>query len=67
MVRVDDVNAHYQTVLAAGAKIRSEPIDQPYGERQYAAADPPGHHWTFTQSVADLAPEEWGGTTVSPW
>ncbi|HET9093476.1 MAG TPA: VOC family protein [Solirubrobacteraceae bacterium] len=66
-VRVDDVNAHYATVLAAGARILSGPADHPYGERQYSAADLAGHHWTFTQSIADVAPEEWGGTTVSPW
>jgi uncharacterized glyoxalase superfamily protein PhnB len=22
-----------------------------------------GHHWCFSQSIADVAPEEWGGTT----
>jgi uncharacterized glyoxalase superfamily protein PhnB len=33
----------------------------PFGERQYTVDDPGGHRWTFTQSVADVAPEEWGG------
>jgi uncharacterized glyoxalase superfamily protein PhnB len=32
----------------------------PFGERQYVAQDPGGHRWTFTESVADVAPEEWG-------
>lgn len=67
MVRVDDVEAHYQNALAAGAAILSEPTDHAYGERQYSADDPAGHHWTFTQSVADVPPEDWGGTTVNPW
>ena len=67
MVREEDVNAHYETVLAASGRILSEPADYPYGERQYTVADLAGHHWTFTQSVADLAPEEWGGKTVSSW
>lgn len=67
MVRVDDVDAHYRAALAAGASILSEPADHFYGERQYAAADPAGHRWTFTQSVADVAPEDWGGSTITPW
>jgi hypothetical protein len=35
--------------------------DYPYGERQYTAEDLGGHRWTFSQSIADVAPEEWGG------
>jgi uncharacterized glyoxalase superfamily protein PhnB len=67
MVRVDDVDAHCEKAQAAGAQILSLPADQPFGERQYAAVDLAGHHGTFTQSIADLSPEQWGGTTVSPW
>ena len=67
MVRVDDVDAHYQRARAAGARILSTPTDLPFGERQYAVADLAGHYWTFTQSVADVPPEQWGGMTVSPW
>jgi hypothetical protein len=32
-----------------------------YGERQYNALDLVGHSWTFSQSVNDVGPEEWGG------
>jgi uncharacterized glyoxalase superfamily protein PhnB len=67
MVRVDDLDAHYQIALAAGASILSEPADHSYGERQYAATDLAGHRWMFTQSIADVAPEDWGGSTVNPW
>ena len=42
-----------------------EPTDFEYGERQYSAADPAGHVWTFSETLADVAPEEWGGTSVS--
>ena len=44
----------------------SEPADFPYGERQYTAEDPAGHQWTFSETLADVAPEEWGGTWVTP-
>jgi uncharacterized glyoxalase superfamily protein PhnB len=67
MVRVDDVDAHYRAAVAAGAQVTSEPADYAYGERQYSVRDPAGHLWTFTQSVADIAPETWGGVTVSAW
>ena len=63
LVRVPDVAAHHERARARGAKIIREPIDFPYGERQYTAEDLGGHHWTFSQSIADVAPEEWGGTS----
>jgi uncharacterized glyoxalase superfamily protein PhnB len=67
LVRLDDVNSHHTRAHAAGAAILSPPADMPFGERQYSAKDPAGHHWTFTQSIADVAPEDWGGESVSPW
>ena len=36
------------------------------GERQYTAVDLGGHVWTFSQSIADVAPEGWGGVSASP-
>jgi uncharacterized glyoxalase superfamily protein PhnB len=62
MVRVEDVNRHHERAKQRGAHIRRAPADYPYGERQYTAVDLAGHRWTFTQSIADVAPEEWGGT-----
>jgi hypothetical protein len=35
--------------------------DYPYGERQYADEDHGGHRWTFSQTVRDVDPDEWGG------
>jgi len=63
-VRVEDAQSHCDTARAAGATIVSEPTDMEFGERQYDALDPWGHQWTFTESIADRAPEEWGGTGV---
>ncbi len=64
MVRVDDVDAHCERARAHGAGILMEPTNFEYGERQYAAEDPAGHHWTFSETIADVAPEAWGGTLV---
>ena len=65
MVRVEDARAHCERARERGAKILMEPTDFEYGERQYTAEDPAGHQWTFSQTLADVAPEEWGGTTVA--
>ena len=65
LVRVDDVNAHCERARSHGATILMEPIDFEYGERQYTAEDHAGHQWTFSETLADTAPEEWGGTSVS--
>jgi uncharacterized glyoxalase superfamily protein PhnB len=63
MVRVDDIDAHHQRSLQQGARITRAPADHPYGERQYNAVDLAGHRWTFSQSIFDVAPEGWGGTS----
>jgi uncharacterized glyoxalase superfamily protein PhnB len=62
MVRVDDVDRHHERAKQGGARILRPPADYPYGERQYSVEDFAGHQWTFSQSIADVAPEKWGGT-----
>jgi uncharacterized glyoxalase superfamily protein PhnB len=62
LVRVEDTDAHRAQAEAAGATILSEPTDWPYGERQYSAEDIGGHRWTFSESIADVDPADWGGT-----
>ena len=66
LVRVEDAHAHCERARAHGARIFEEPTDWEYGERQYAAEDFAGHQWTFSETLADVAPEEWGGKLVSP-
>ena len=46
-VVVDDLDAHYNRAMAAGANISMEPADQEYGGRLYGATDPEGHQWHF--------------------
>ena len=62
MVRVADARAHCARAEAAGARIASPPTDYPYGERQYTAIDLTGRVWTFSESIADVDPREWGGS-----
>jgi uncharacterized glyoxalase superfamily protein PhnB len=64
MVRVDDARGHCERARAHGARIRQEPTDQPFGERQYEVEDLAGHQWTFSETLTDVAPEEWGGVSI---
>ena len=64
MVRVDDARGHCEHARANGAHILMEPTDFEYGERQYSAEDLAGHRWTFSETLDDVAPEEWGGASV---
>jgi uncharacterized glyoxalase superfamily protein PhnB len=66
MVRVEDARAHCERAKAHGAKIIDELRDFPYGERQYTAMDLAGHQWTFSETLRDVAPVEWGGVTIIP-
>ena len=61
MVRVDDVDRHFEGVTRSRASIVGEPTTYPYGERQYSCRDLGGYVWIFSQTVADVAPETWGG------
>ena len=66
VVHVADVDAHFERAQQHGAQILRPPADMPFGERQYTARDPGGHRWTFSQSVADVAPHEWGAVVAAP-
>ena len=61
MVRIENVDLHHEHAKQHGAPIVRPPKDYPYGERQYSAEDFNGYVWTFTQSIADVKPEDWGG------
>jgi uncharacterized glyoxalase superfamily protein PhnB len=62
LVRVDDIDNHYEHAKQSGVRIISPPADYPYGERQYTAEDLGRHRWTFSQTIADVNPKTWGGT-----
>lgn len=60
--RVADADFHCAQAKSHGAKITQDPVTHPFGERQYNALDFAGYSWTFSQSVTDVHPSEWGGT-----
>jgi uncharacterized glyoxalase superfamily protein PhnB len=50
-VEVDDVDAHHERAVAAGATILREPEEPGVGYRIYSAEDPEGHRWMFGQRL----------------
>jgi MerR family transcriptional regulator, thiopeptide resistance regulator len=50
-IMVDDVDAHYRHALAEGAVTKGQPVDQPYGYREYSALDLEGHLWSFMKPL----------------
>ncbi|NDL58035.1 MerR family transcriptional regulator [Phytoactinopolyspora mesophila] len=50
-VMVDDVDAHYRHAVSEGASVVHEPVDQPYGYREYSARDLEGHLWSFMKPL----------------
>lgn len=46
-----DLDAFYNRVKAAGARVVSEPTDQFYGEREWAVIDPDGHQLIFGKPI----------------
>lgn len=63
MVRVENVDAHHDRAANYGALVLEPPATFPYGERQYNVLDIAGHHWTFSETIEDVNPADWGGST----
>ena len=65
--RVSDVDAAFARARDHGAVVVEAPVDREYGERDCTLEDLAGHRWQLAEAVADVAPEEFGCETVSPW
>lgn len=50
-VMVDDVDAHFRHASEHGAVVDYEPVDQPYGYREYSARDSEGALWSFMKPL----------------
>jgi uncharacterized glyoxalase superfamily protein PhnB len=66
-VRVADVDAAFARARDYGAIVVEAPVDREYGERDCTLEDLAGHRWHLAETMADVAPEEVGCETVSPW
>jgi len=52
-VYVDDIHGHFERAKAAGATVRDEPTEKPYGTIQYSVADPEGHLWLISEQIRE--------------
>ena len=50
-IEVDDIDAVFETLRAAGTEILQEPVDQPYGVRDCGVRDPSGNHLRLSQPL----------------
>jgi uncharacterized glyoxalase superfamily protein PhnB len=66
-IRVADVDAAFARARDHGAVVLEAPVDREYGERDCTVEDLAGHRWQLAEAIADVAPEEFGCETVSPW
>lgn len=51
-IRVENVDALFESLRASGVEVLQEPIDQPYGVRDCAVRDPSGNHLRLSQPNA---------------
>jgi uncharacterized glyoxalase superfamily protein PhnB len=49
--QVDDCDATFEKLRAAGAEVMQEPADQAYGVRDCAFRDPSGNHLRFSGPI----------------
>jgi RNA polymerase sigma-70 factor, ECF subfamily len=54
MLTVDDVDAHHDRAVAAGARVTMELNDAFYGERRYECLDPEDNRWHFGEPLASV-------------
>jgi uncharacterized glyoxalase superfamily protein PhnB len=66
-VRVPDVDGAFGRARDQGARVVEDLTTWEYGERSGILEDIGGHRWELTQTVSDVEPEVWGGTTIAPW
>src|SRR3954466_6617703 len=52
-LQTDDADALWAQAIAAGAEVRHELADQPWGERHGQVSDPFGLRWNIAQPLAD--------------
>ena len=55
LVYVDEVDALFDRMVAAGATVLAEPTDQAYGDRSFGITDPQSHCWYFHKRSASDA------------
>jgi predicted enzyme related to lactoylglutathione lyase/uncharacterized glyoxalase superfamily protein PhnB len=63
-VFVGNVESHFATAKAEGARIVEELHETVYGELQYGVEDLAGHRWLFSRHARNLDPADWGAVVA---
>jgi len=61
-VEVPDVDAVYERVVAAGARVPAPPKDEAYGARSFTMIDPFGHRWMIQTPSGEMQDDVEGYT-----
>ncbi len=61
-VEVADVDAVYDRVVAAGARVPAPPKDEAYGARSFTMIDPFGHRWMIQTPAGEMQDQVEGYT-----
>jgi uncharacterized glyoxalase superfamily protein PhnB len=64
---VDDLDATYEYCRSHGCEIRSEPTDEPWGDRVFECLDPFGYLLEISQPLADVPVDEALAATAEHW
>lgn len=62
----EEIDAYFDRVKAAGARVLQEPTDQFWGDRDWGVADPDGYQLYIAKTVRSVSPEEMLAQTLSP-
>jgi uncharacterized glyoxalase superfamily protein PhnB len=66
-IRVEDVDEAFARARDHGATVVESLVDREYGERDCTVQDLAGYYWQLAQTTDDVAPEDFGCQTISPW
>jgi uncharacterized glyoxalase superfamily protein PhnB len=66
-IGVDDLDASYDYCRTNGCAIRSEPTDEPWGDRVFECLDPFGYLLEISQPVADVPVDDALTATAEHW
>jgi uncharacterized glyoxalase superfamily protein PhnB len=66
-IGVDDLDAAYEYCRSNGCEIRSEPTDEPWGDRVFECLDPFGYLLEISQPISDVPIDDALAATDEQW
>jgi uncharacterized glyoxalase superfamily protein PhnB len=66
-IGVEDLDAAYEHCRSSGCEIRSEPADEPWGDRVFECLDPFGYLLEISQPTSDVPVEDALAAVAEQW